>query len=68
MYRCMIYDTRPMQCRGFPNLQYNEDGELIAANSWAVENCPAVKALLKDWAPERVQALRDGKMMKKLTI
>lgn len=68
MYECKIYDTRPMMCRGFPHPDYNEDGELIGAHAWAVKNCPGVRALLKDWAPERVQALQDGKMMKKAVV
>jgi Fe-S-cluster containining protein len=68
MYRCLIYDTRPGQCRSFPHLKYNEDGELIAAHSWAVENCPGVKVLLKDWTPQRIQALRDQRMIKKLIV
>jgi Fe-S-cluster containining protein len=68
VYECEIYDTRPMMCRGFPHPDYNEDGELIGAHAWAVESCPGIKALLKDWTPERVQALRDGKMMKKAIV
>ncbi len=68
VYECGIYDTRPMMCRGFPHPDYNEDGELIGAHAWAVENCPDIKAIMKDWTPERVQALRDGKMMKKAIV
>ena len=68
VHECEIYDTRPMMCRGFPRPEHNEDGELIGAHAWAVKNCPGIKALLKAWTPERVQALQHGKMMKKAIV
>ncbi len=61
MYRCRIYETRPTMCRGFPHLEYDESGELVGMFPWALENCPGVKALLKDWTPQQIQSLRDHK-------
>jgi Fe-S-cluster containining protein len=59
LYRCRIYETRPLSCQGFPHLEYDENGELVGMHSWALEHCPSVKALLKDWTPQQIQTLRD---------
>ena len=59
MYRCKIYDTRPMACRWFPQLVYDEEGQLANMNLWALDNCPGVGLILQDWTPEQVQALRE---------
>lgn len=57
--RCRIYETRPRMCEQFPHLEYDERGELVGVHSWALDNCPGVKALLRDWTPEQIQVLRD---------
>ncbi len=59
VYRCKIYDTRPVVCRRFPQLAYDQEGQLIGVDTWALDNCPGVRAILQDLTPERVKALRD---------
>ena len=59
LYKCRIYDTRPLMCQRFPHLEYSENGDLVGVHPWVLDNCPGVRAILKAWTPEQVQALRD---------